>query len=87
MSEIMSDLFQCICLSYTPLVVFINIYIKKSNEIRMLPQSHCATCLEVAYARGCHQERGGNRQIIMIENGGFPFDIPRFFIIHNEILV
>jgi hypothetical protein len=38
MFEIMSDLFQCICLSYTPLVVFINIYIKKSNEIRMLVQ-------------------------------------------------
>ena len=26
MFEIMSDLFQCICLSYTPLVVFIYIY-------------------------------------------------------------
>ena len=27
MFEIMSDLFQCICLSYTPLVVFRYIYI------------------------------------------------------------
>jgi hypothetical protein len=31
MIEIMSDLFQCVCLSYTPLVVFIYIYIYIKN--------------------------------------------------------
>ena len=35
MFEIMSDLFQCICLSYTPLVVFICIYTHLINDMKL----------------------------------------------------